>query len=336
MNILIPLNYLKVVATGIFVLSSFFAAAQPNQAPNKMDAQGRKQGYWEKHHPETGKPAYKATFKDDKPIGVLQRFYEDGGLQAEIDYSKNGAARIYYPDSTLMAEGRYADQQREGTWFFYTPDSTLASEEQYQKGKKNGLTRVYYANGSIAEKINYKNDVKHGDWEQYYENGQPKLKAHVVNGVQYEGQYTAYYEDGKKSEEGKYLDGKKESSWYSYHPDGSIEVIYVYRNGNVAEEHPQNGLFEKYFNDDIMWTSYTYKNGKKHGPFKEFFHQGEWRTEEARDNFGNAYPVQRLYGTQVQKEGKYFEGELHGQIITYDTKGKVVKKETYDKGVKVP
>ncbi len=328
---------LRPIPVLVFLLAAFFAEAQPTPAPNKTDAQGRKQGYWEKHHAETSQPAYKANFKDDMPVGVLQRFYEDGTLQAEVHYGKGnkGRAKIFYPDSTLMAEGNYLNQERDSIWRFYAPDSVLKAEEYYVKGKKNGVTRIYFEDGSISEKITYKNDIKQGEWEQFYPNGQPKLKANVVDGVQYEGDFTSYYDDGKKHTSGKYVGGKKESSWYHYHPDGSVEIIYVYRNDRVAEEHPQNGTFDAYFEDDIKRSMYTYKNGEKHGPFKEFYHQGEWRTEEDRDQFGNVTPVQRLYGTQVQREGKYFEGALHGEIVTYKPDGKIEKREKYEKGVMV-
>ncbi len=325
--------------TMAFLLVVFSAKAQSVSGPNKTDAKNRKQGYWEKFHPESGKPAYKATFKDDQPVGMMQRFYEDGSLQVEVDYGngKSGRAKLYYPgDEILMAEGKYIGQERDSTWRFYSPEGALTSEEQYRKGKKNGLSRVYFADGSVAEKLTYKDDVPHGDWEQFYQNGQPKLKATVVDGVQYEGKYTMYYDDGKKQIEGSYLSGKKESSWYEYNPDGSIKVIYVYRNGNITEEHLQNGSFEKYYPNDILRSAYNYKNGKKHGSFKEYFAQGEWRTEEDKDEFGNTFPVQRLYGTQVQREGKYLDGELHGEIVTYDTSGKVISREKFNKGVPVP
>ncbi len=322
----------------LFCCGVFFAKAQPVSGPNEVDSKNRKQGHWEKFHSTTGKPAYKATFKDDQPVGIMQRFYEDGTLQVEVDYGtgKSGRAKLFYPDGeSVMAEGKYLGQERDSVWRFYSPEGALTSEEQYVNGKKNGLSRVYFADGSIAEKINYKDDVPNGDWEQFYLNGQPKLKANVVNGIQYEGKYTMYYDDGKKQIEGSYVNGKKESSWYEFNPDGSIKVIYVYRNGNVVEEHFQNGTFEKYYSNDILRSVHNYKNGKKHGPFKEYFAQGEWRTEEGKDEFGNRFPVQRLYGTQLQREGKYLDGELHGEVINYNSTGQVISREKFDKGVPV-
>lgn len=330
--------YLRVIAAAgalsLLCATPFFAKAQPNQT----DKQGRKQGEWIKTHPETGEVAYRAEFKNDEPVGTTERYYEDGSLQARIEHLNDGKdrAEIFYPDGmTLMAKGNYKDRERDSTWLFFDVDGTLTAEESYRDGKKHGTSRTYYADGSISEKAIFEDGVKNGEWEQYYPDGNLKLKANVVDGVKYEGKFTNYHPNGKPMLEGNYVDGKRESSWYTYLESGAIEVIHVYRAGKIISEHPQNGVFDKYYPDDIKRSEYTYKDGEKHGPFKEYYQQGEWRTEEVADEFGGTRPVQRLYGTQVMKEGKYREGELHGEIITYTPKGKVEKKERYDKGQKV-
>ena len=321
----------------ILLLFTRISSAQ-EEAPNKTDSQGLKQGLWVKMYENDSIIKYRGTFKDDKPTGTFERFYEDGSLQALIAYQSAARAKvkIFYPgDSLLMAQGNYRNEKRDSTWLFYTPEGNLASKENYQNGKREGLTIIYYADGSISEKIHYEDDVKNGVWEQFFEDGQPKLKANVKDGVQYEGKYLSYYPNGSKLEEGSYIDGRKESSWYYYNEDGSIRVINVYRYGKIAEEHRQNGIFEEYWPDDIKKSEYTYKNGEKHGPFKEYYNKGEWRTEEAVDEFGEKRPVQRLYDTQVMREGKFKEGKLHGEVTTYKENGKVDKVIEYKMGEKV-
>jgi antitoxin component YwqK of YwqJK toxin-antitoxin module len=301
---------------------------------NYVDANGRKQGYWEKRNSE-GALLYSGTFRNDEPVGILRRYYPEGGLQAAINYrdSKKAYAKIFYPDNGgLMAEGVYLDQKRDSIWLFYDPDSTLTSKESYKNGLKEGVSILFFKNGSVAEKITYAGDVQNGKWEQFYENGLPKMEATVVNGVSYEGEFVSYYENGRPRLKGKYQDGKKESSWYEYNEDGSIRVIEVYRNGKVADEYPKNGVFTTYYPDDIKRAEYTYKQGKKHGPFKEFYDQGEWKTEIVSDELGENRKVQRLYGTQVQREGKFLEDKLHGEILYYNTAGEIVKRERYEKG----
>ncbi len=327
---------MKRIITVIILLTSHLMWAQ-EKAPNLIDQDGKKQGYWIKRY-ENDTIQYKGTFKDDKPIGLFERYYEDGSLQALITYLGQGKAKakIYYPeDSLLMARGKYLNEKRDSTWLFFTPEGNLASKENFRKGIKHGLTTIYFSDGSISEKMHFKDGVKHGLWEQFFEDGQPKLKATIKDGIQYEGEYTTYYPDGTKLLHGKYLDGKKHSSWYHFNEDGSIRLIEVYRAGKVQDEYPKNGVFDEYWPDDIKKSEYTYEDGKKHGPFKEYYNKGEWRTEEVPDEFGGKRKVQRLYGTQVMREGNYKEGQLHGTITTYKENGKVEKVEEYNMGEKV-
>ncbi len=308
--------------------------AQPSRAPNKTDAQGLKQGLWEGYY-ETDTLKYRGHFENGKPVGKLFRYHENGSIQAEMIYRKDNSAfaKIYDEDTgNLIAEGKYKNQERDSVWTFFAADGSLLSRDNYRNGKKNGSSTIYYASGSVSEKMNFENGVKNGKWQQFFEDGNPKLDATVVNGAAYDGHYEAYYPDGTKMTSGKYVDGLKESSWYHFHKDGSIEVIYVYRGGKMEEEHRYNGVFTEYFPNDIKRSEYTYKDGKKNGPFKEYFEKGNWVTESETDQYGNEYPVQRLKGTQVKREGQYKDGALDGEVITYTQEGKVENKENYKNG----
>lgn len=327
-------------ASVIAVCGCLIALSALGQPPaNKVDSKGRKQGAWTKHYADGG-VMYTGQFKDDQPMGRFERFYEDSTLQASIDYAKLKARAVfYYPggDSIVMASGPYIDQKRDSIWTFYSADGTITSRENYSKGFKEGQQIIYYPDGAISEKTEFAADVQNGNWEQFFPDGKPKLKAYVVNGVNYEGEYISYYPDGSFRQKGKYLDGKKESSWYDHNEDGSIYAIYVYRNGNIIEAYPKNGLFEAYYPNDIKKDEVNYKDGQKHGLFKTYFPKGDWVTEKVKDpDTGEERLVQRFYGAQVEQEGKYLNGELHGEVVTYAEDGKVLSRKRYDKGVLVP
>lgn len=301
---------------------------------NDLDSEGKKHGYWEVVD-EEGNLLYKGKFVHGIPLGSFERYHEDGSLQARLLHKnqRETYAKLYYPGGeVLMAEGKYFNQKRDSIWNFYSEEGILTSSEIYEEGLKQGVSEIFYADGSVSERIHYDNGIKSGVWEQYFENGNPKLKANVLDGVMYDGKYTSYYPNGRKLMEGKYVDGKKESSWYHFNEDGSIQVIYVYRADQVVEEYPKNGVFETYWPNDIKRSEYTYLDGKKHGPFEEWYNKGEWRNEERVDEFGNRYPVQKLYGTQVLRTGTYRMGELHGKVITYNEDGSIKKEETYEMG----
>jgi len=301
---------------------------------NQSNEQGEKQGYWKQTY-ANGVVLYEGEFDNGMPVGVFKRYYEDGSLQAEMNYKNEheSFAQLYYPEiDVMMAEGKYIDQKRDSIWLFYTEQGVLSSRETYAKGMRNGTTEIYFSDGSVSERSIFKDNEKNGLWEQFFENGNPKLKAYVKEGIMYDGEYVTYYPDGMKLEQGKYVDGKKESSWYLFNEDGSIHIIYVYREDQVVEEHPKNGTFELYWDNDIQRSEYTYQNGLKEGRFKEWYDQGEWRNEERIDEFGNKLPIQKLYGTQLSREGSYKAGKLHGEIINYSQDGKVTKKESYNMG----
>lgn len=301
---------------------------------NQNDSEGKKHGLWEKQY-ENGEIQYRGNFEHGIPVGTFRRYYDDGSLQAVIDYRSPGEnyATLYYPEIELkMAEGKYIDQERDSIWTFYSEEGVLTSKESYEDGDKEGMTEIYYSDGSISERMMFKNDLKNGLWEQYFNNGNPKLKAYVVDGVKYDGKYTTYYPDGIKLQEGQYVDGKKESSWYLFNEDGSVHIIYVYRSDKIEEEFPKNGTFEMFWPNDIQRSEYAYKNGKRDGKFKEWFNMGEWKNEERIDEAGNPYPVQKLYGTRLKREGAFKEGKLHGEIITYKEDGTIKKKAIYNMG----
>ena len=310
-----------------------YAQSPPADTLNQTDAQGRKHGYWIKR--EKGVPVFEGRFEHGRPVGEFKRYYEDGSIQAVLRYRADGVAeaRMYHPGSGgVMALGNYVDQERDSVWTFYTEEGGPASRESYRKGVKHGVSTVYYADGSVSEEVTFADGVKDGPWKQYYPNGNLRMEATVEDGIRYVGKFTTYYEDGIKRTEGKYVDGDREGSWYEFNDNGSVRVITVYRNGHPAETHYRNGTFETYWADDILRSKYVYEDGKRHGPFEEWYNQGRWKTERRVDNRGMEYPVQVLEGTQMRLKGRYHRGEKDGEFVYYTEEGKVWKREVYDKG----
>ena len=309
------------------------SSAQGVDSLNQNDAQGRKHGLWKKYDGDT--LVYRGQFDHGKPMGLFERYYPDGSVQAKITYgpADKAKAKIYFPETGgLMAEGNYLDQTRDSVWNFYGEDGSLASRETYARGKKQGLTTIYFGDGSVSEEVMYRDDVKNGSWKQYYPNGHLQMEATVVDGIRYEGKFATYYDDGIKRTEGKYVNGNREGSWYEFNDNGSVRVITVYRGGQPTEEHYRNGTFEEYWPDDVLRSKYTYVDGKRHGNFEEWYNQGQWKTEMRTDDRGTRYPVQTLEGAQLRLKGRYNRGERDGEFVYYNEDGTVWKREVYDNG----
>lgn len=56
-------------------------AADSDTLWNQTDNKGKKQGNWRANY-ENGKLKYSGYFKDNKPVGEMKRFHENGALKA--------------------------------------------------------------------------------------------------------------------------------------------------------------------------------------------------------------------------------------------------------------
>ena len=52
-------------------------------------------------------------------------------------------AKLYNDNEELIAEGKYKNKEREGTWIYFEKEKKMI-EEIYTDGKKNGISRFYY------------------------------------------------------------------------------------------------------------------------------------------------------------------------------------------------
>lgn len=202
---------------------------------NITDANGKKQGEWEKRTQE-GNLIYKATFKDDKPVGELTRYYPNGRKKIVIDYDSLGlvgTAELFDEKENLIARGFYMENQKDSTWSYIDPYKNIICDENYKNGKHNGTTTYYYQNGIPFEIIPYKNEVKDGEWSQYFKNGKLKLKSQYING-KLVGSFKILFEDQRPEVVGFYnKDGKEDGVWKFYKTDGKVDYEIKYKNGKI-------------------------------------------------------------------------------------------------------
>lgn len=222
------------------------------QSQNVTDAAGKKQGPWVKHFPN-GKIMYQGTFKDNVPVGLFKRYYENGTLQSELFYDdKKGETRavFYYPDSTRAAEGTYVGRRKEGLWKFYSENkpSYLICEEYYHDDLRHGLSRKFYPDSTLAEKITWNAGLRTGEWLQYYPDGSICLRSEYLDG-KLNGPFSYYHPNGKLQYEGKYKDDLRYGDWMVFNEDGTLKQILEYREGKLAN--PSQAEKETKFLDDL-------------------------------------------------------------------------------------
>jgi len=213
---------------------------------NQTDENGLKQGKWMKVY-SNGVTAYEVFFKDDKPIGELKRYHENGILSSLLDYDDNGEfahASFYDEKGKKISEGTYKGKQKIGKWTYFQNEIKL-KEEEYKNGKLSGFQITYFDNGQIYDKKKFVNGVQVGVWEKYHKNGKPSLKAFLVNGLM-DGTVLRYYPSGKIEVKGQYKNDLKEGKWTFYSEDGETDVI-EYKNGvDVNEAEVEKNESEEY------------------------------------------------------------------------------------------
>ncbi len=212
--------------------------AMPDK-PNRIDAQGRKQGEWAKRY-ANGQYMYEANFVDDKPVGLVTRYAEDGKKVSETTFEKDGSASVvYFHDNGKKAsEGKYtASKKRDGLWIYYNERKIKVAAENYSNGKLNGTSYTYYENGKIAEEINYTNDVLNGPWIQNLPSGTRRLDTHYVDG-KIDGRYRYWDNDGYLSVDGTYRNGVQVGDWKIYEGNGSTKffVMQYDNDGSLLNE----------------------------------------------------------------------------------------------------
>jgi antitoxin component YwqK of YwqJK toxin-antitoxin module len=320
----------------LLLLLSFCFTAIQAQDHNQTDAKGRKQGYWVKTNAE-GIKIYEGTFKDDKPVGLMKRFHDDGSLKAEMIYRNDGSAYayLYYETRKIkMAEGKYIGQERDSVWLSFDPNGQLASQDTYLKGVLNGSSIIYHQDGSVSEEYNYKNGKKHGLWKQYYKNGKLMAEATFVEDKMV-GEYVKNYLNGREWVRGKYNEnGLKEGTWIYGNEDGKIGEMVVFRNGKEEKVVRQNGTFTEYYEFEKPRLIVNYVEGKKHGDYIEYYDNGQWVEKQVdnRNKGGEVETYRALEGQTMKKKASYKNDQLHGVITYFYENGKVERIEEYVDG----
>jgi len=197
-----------------FLLCCFQLAAQP---VNQTDANGKKQGKWQKLYPKNSTVyEYKGQFKDDKPVGIFTYYYPSSKVKAVITHEEKtgrSVAVMYHETGVVFARGIYRNQMKDSIWDYYGPSGRQSMKETYTKNKLNGKSIIYY----VPENPENKSLV-------------PAKVTNYVNGV-LEGEVIEYFDTGVIKNKGKYVAGKLEGLYTMNHPDGTKMILERYRAG---------------------------------------------------------------------------------------------------------
>lgn len=316
---------------------------------NVVDGGGKRQGKWIRVWPD-GTLYYEGAFRDDLPVGEFKFYHENGELMSLLSHTSGGErvwAKHFRPDGSKHAEGLYLRSRRldengeplrikHGEWKYYDAAGTLRLLETYENGDLAGPYASYTDAGKVIEEGAYKAGERDGAWKTYNEMGVELSEINYANGL-FDGPTRTYYDSGRPLAMGLYREGNEAGVWTTFHSDGSVELRRHFTDGVLTKEEFVNGTFEETFPDGRPKSEYSYKDGARHGMFREWHDVGGPVIKERMDEqTGETYYQEVMEGLQLKKEGEYVEGQLDGTLYFYDLNGRVIKEEVYSEGKLVP
>lgn len=224
----------KVILSLLLVSMIFMRPVNAQEDINITDSRGLRQGEWIARY-ENGNIRYQGHFIDDKPVGELKRYHENGQLMAVMQYKHDNDtvdALLYHTNGFLSAKGSYTDRKKSGEWEFFSDylNNTLLGREIYKDDIREGESIKYHWNGNIAERVFYTGGSRTGEWVQYYTDETLALKGHYSDG-KLNGSFEAFNTDGSKMLKGRYKNDTRDGEWIFYTKTGEISNTIIYEMG---------------------------------------------------------------------------------------------------------
>ncbi|MCK9612414.1 MAG: hypothetical protein PHR81_00220 [Bacteroidales bacterium] len=213
-------------------------------------------------------------------------------LFAQDSINNNGYNKFFYKNGSIKSQGLIIQGKPEGYWKNYYENGILKSEGNRKNFEIDSIWIFYNEKGDTLVKINYSQGKKNGIRTTY--TGDEIIEENFENDIK-KGFSYKYYPGRNLKYKVNYIDGREEGTAFEYSTDGNIITIIEYRKGYVINSENIN----------------RYREGLKHGVWKEFYENGQVKTEQ---NYS--------YG---KKDGFYKEFDTKGNLI------KIVKfKDDYE------
>lgn len=230
-------------------------------------------------NPNTGKLAFKGSYRNGKPEGVHREYGDDGEVTSSKIYDngivlfegivdengmRQGHWKEYYTTGELKAEGRYKDNLKISKWLYYYREGNVEQTGSYLRGLADGQWVWKYPNGQTWREEEYLTGLEDGPSVEYSDSGTVISRGEYIEGYK-EGEW--FFELNDHREIGSYFEGERKGEWKYYYLDseelsfkGSFEnglatgsQVWYYPEGNVKRRGSyaggeKEGLWE-YFDD---------------------------------------------------------------------------------------
>ncbi len=240
----------------LFVLCAITFLAFSQEAANKTDTKGMKQGRWVSRYPG-GTLKYEGSFINDKPIGEWKRYHENGKTKAFMSYrskSDRAFASLFDVEGRLYAKGVFEGTLRDSTWNFYSGEKVVLTEN-YLLGKKEGKSTGFDQYGKVLSEREWKNGELDGKSTEYYPTGLKRKEITYVAGIK-NGSALFYDQDGIISMEGNYTNDLSDGDWKVFGKDGKLKYQMKYVKGDIQNSAALDSMQLKEFKqyDNVKGT----------------------------------------------------------------------------------
>ncbi|MCF8218028.1 MAG: hypothetical protein K9J21_03480 [Bacteroidales bacterium] len=269
-------------------------------------------------------------------------------LQSQVDTTHPDYKKLYYGNGNVSSEGIMIDGEPNGYWKTYYKDGTLKSEGNRKNFKLDSTWKFYDQQGNLSMIINYEQGLKNGLRVTYSED---EIKTeHFKDGVK-DGWSKVFFPDSTLKREVKYVDGKKDGFEKEYDREGNIVTLKKYDQGFLVsrefinrrdKQGRKQGPWKTFYNNGNLKTSVTYLNGKKNGIYKKYNKNGglveikKYKNgKEITDDEQVAdYEIKRNYynNGQVKTKATYLNDKMDGVRREYDKEGNITKSYVMDQG----
>ena len=320
-------------------------------------------GLWTNFDQE-GNTISKGERVNNQPHGVWQ-FFEEGSLKEEATFKagvKEGA-QTFWIDGIMTDSVTWVQGNKEGWAFRFGSDGHATMKMPYKQDQKEGKAITFNAQGKPHGHRWFKNDrlVASEDFNRFDEDGMKTGPWKVFHPSGREVQ-TGFYEAGLKHGVFQFFDARGKLQRVVTYRHGvevkpekgnkpQVEVVSITReNGSVAEtvtyvDGVKDGVTRRYdeegqivggalFQQDILAAEgVTTEQGKREGPWKEFWPDGSLKSEGLYTN-GLKEGKWMFYRPSGEKEqeGVYLNDQVHGTWTWWYAGGALHRKESYSKG----
>lgn len=253
-----------------------------------------------------------------KKEGWAFRFDSKGGLKMKTPYKgdqKEGKAvtcnaeglphgHRWFKNDRLVASEDFnrfdSEGLKTGPWKVFHPSGREVETGFYEAGLKHGVFQFFDARGKLQRVVTYRNGVE----VVLKEDDKPQVEVMSI-----------LREDGSVSETVTYMNGVKDGVTRRFDMDGQVVG---------------GALFE---NDVLAAEGVTTEEGKREGPWKEFWPDGSLKKEGSYANGlkEGRWVFYRRSGEKEQ-EGVYLNNDVHGTWTWWYADGALHREESYHKG----